>query len=99
MREGLHLRDEAGIDDSLSDRIEREHCSPQLISHLCFVHASFLSRWLSTNLYKEMTAQTPRTPVIPRTPKCEKSTDAPFRVVVGKGWQKGGEEKEAYLER
>jgi hypothetical protein len=49
------------------------------------------------NLYKEMTAQTPSTPVIPRTPKCEKSIDAPFRVLVGKGWQKGGGGKRGLL--
>ncbi len=34
MREVLHLRDEAGANDSLSDRIKRKHGSPQLLSNL-----------------------------------------------------------------
>jgi hypothetical protein len=89
LREVLPLRHEAGSDDSLSDCIEREHCSPQLLSHLSLAHVSFLSRWRSTTLPKERTAQTPRTPPLPRTPKGEKCPDAPFRVLVGKGWQKG----------
>jgi len=45
-----------------------------------------------------MTAQTPRTPMIPRIvllkSNGEKSIGAPLRVLVGKGWKKcGGKER------
>jgi hypothetical protein len=84
---------------SLSDRIEREHCSPQLLSHLCCVHASCLSKGLRTHLPKDITAQRPKIATIPRTPKCEKSADAPFRVLVVRVGKRVEEKKEAYEER
>ena len=59
------------------------------------------SSLVSPNLHKAITPQTPRTPMIPRTlplkSNCEKSIGAPFRVLVGKGWRKGGGGKRGLL--
>jgi hypothetical protein len=50
-------------------------------------------------LPKDSTAQTPRISTIPRTPKREKSPDAPFRVLVVRVGKSVEEKKEAYEER
>jgi hypothetical protein len=54
---------------------------------------------LRTHLPKDIAAQTPRISTIPRTPKCDKSADAPFRVLVVRIGKRVEEEKEAYEER
>jgi hypothetical protein len=53
-----------------------------------------ISSLLSTNLLKYSTAQTLRTPMIPITlpekSNCKKSIGTPLRMLMGKGWEKGG---------
>jgi hypothetical protein len=70
-----------------------------LLSHLCGVHASCLSRGLRTHLPKDIAAPAPRIATTPRTPKCDKSADAPFRVLVVRVGKSVEEKKEAYEER
>jgi len=41
----------------------------------------------------------PRIATTPRTPKCDKSADAPFRVLVVRVGKRVEEKKEAYEER
>jgi len=97
--EVLHLRHEAGSHDALSDRIEREHGSPQLLSHLGLIHASYLSRGLGTPLPQDRAAQRPRSSTLPSTPQCDNAIDAPFRVLVARVGKRVEEKQEAYEER